>query len=233
MSIICSVDYITALNYKGANLSTKYNNKKHKVYLKLICDDLTLVDAIELAKVSKNILMIDYQGLETNTTYIGLTEPCGVYIGRVIDFGNNITLEDVERIVNDTPAGVTPIINLPNDYKDLHFLWQVAQKFGKVRFCGGKLFAVDGVKIGAIGVDILDKLDIKYDFSSYYLDGTIDVLENVDISSLEIDTTTKPENASKGKSKSSSSTKSSAPKKPAKKSVSFGELLKNSGFGGM
>lgn len=214
MSIICKVDYATALKYKGMNLSTKYNNKKHKVYLKLIGDDFTLTDCIALAKASKNILMIEYQGLQSNATYEGLVENTGVYIGRVYDFGNNITEEDVEKIVASTPAGVIPIIKLPDDYKDLYSIYQFSKTYPTVRFCGGHLFAVDGIKVGAIGVDTLDKIQDKYPMDCFKLDDTEDVLEVVDINELEIDTTSKPE---KAKKQSSSGGNKSVQKKTSKK----------------
>ncbi len=213
MSIICKVDYATALKYKGMSLSTKYNNKKHKVYLKLIGDDFTLTDCIALAKVSKNILMIEYQGLQSNATYENLTENTGVYIGRVYDFGNNITEEDVEKIVASTPAGITPVIKLPDDYKDLYSIYKFSQIHSTVRFCGGHLFAIEGIKVGAIGVDILDKLQDKYSLDCFKLDDTEDVLESVDINELEIDTTTKPERAKK----TSSGSNKSVSKKTSKK----------------
>lgn len=213
MSIICKVDYATALKYKGMNLSTKYNNKKHKVYLKLIGDDFTITDSIALAKVSKNILMVEYQGLQSNSAYEELTENTGVYIGRVYDFGNNITEEDVEKIVASTPAGVTPVIKLPDDYKDLYSIYKFSQIYPTVRFCGGHLFAIDGIKVGAIGVDILDKLQEKYSVDCFKLDDTEDVLELVDINELEIDTTTKPEKVKKA----SSNSNKSASKKTSKK----------------
>ena len=214
MSIICKVDYATALKYKGMNLSTKYNNKKHKVYLKLIGDDFTLTDCIALAKVSKNILMVEYQGLQSNLAYEELTENTGVYVGRVYDFGNNITEEDVEKIAEDSPKGVVPIIKLPDDYKDLYKIYHISKIYPTVRFCGGHLFAIDGVKVGAIGVDVLDKAQDKYSMDCYKLDDTEDVLENVDITSLEIDSSSKPEKAKKS---SSSSSNKSAPKKASKK----------------
>ena len=214
MSIICKVDYTTALKYKGMNLSTKYNNKKHKVYLKLIGDDFTLTDCIALAKVSKNILMVEYQGLQSNSAYEELTENTGVYVGRVYDFGNNITEEDVEKIAEDSPKGVVPIIKLPDDYKDVYKIYHISKTYPTVRFCGGHLFAIDGVKVGAIGVDVLDKAQDKYSMDCYKLDDTEDVLENVDITSLEIDSSSKPE---KVKKSSSSSSNKSAPKKASKK----------------
>lgn len=213
MSIICKVDYATALKYNGMNLSTKYNNKKHKVYLKLIGDDFTLTDCIALAKVSKNILMVEYQGLQSNSAYEELTENTGVYVGRVYDFGNNITEEDVEKIAEDSPKGVVPIIKLPDDYKDLYNIYQISKAHPSVRFCGGHLFAIDGVKVGAIGVDILDKLQDKYSLDCFKLDDTEDVLETVDINELEIDTTTKLERAKKV----SSGGNKSAAKKTSKK----------------
>lgn len=213
MSIICKVDYATALKYKGMNLSTKYNNKKQKVYLKLIGDDFTLTDCIALAKVSKNILMVEYQGLQSNSAYEELTENTGVYVGRVYDFGNNITEEDVEKIAEDSPKGVVPIIKLPDDYKDLYKIYQISKAHPSVRFCGGHLFAIDGVKVGVIGVDILDKLQDKYSLDCFKLDDTEDVLETVDINELEIDTTTKPERAKKV----SSDGNKSAAKKTSKK----------------
>lgn len=222
MAIISSVDYSTALSYKGMNLSAKYNNKKHKVYLKLDCDDYTLEDSINLARVSKNILMVNYQGLETNPAYLNLTQDNGIYIGRIIDFGNNITEDDIQRLISGVPSGVTPIINLPEDYKDLHFIWSISKKYPKVRFCGGNLFAIDGVKVGAIGVDILDKVEAKYDVEAYNLSGRLDALEDVDINTIEITATSKPDKAPKEKKSSSSGTK-----KKSNPSKSFGNIFSN------
>lgn len=211
MAIISSVDYSTALSYKGMNLSAKYNNKKHKVYLKLNCDDLTLADCIELARISKNILMISYQGIDTNITYLNLSEDNGIYIGKVIDFGNNITLEDIERLNNQVPKGVVPIINLPEDYNNLEFLWRASKKFPRIRFSGGKLFAVDGIKVGQIGVDVLEKYESKIDVSSYTLDGCSDCIEVVDINTLDISISSKADKAPREKKNNGSPTKKKAP----------------------
>lgn len=221
MAIISSVDYSTALSYKGMNLSTKYNNKKQKVYLKLNCDDLTLADCLELARLSKNIVMINYQGIDTNVTYLSLTEDSGIYIGKVIDFGNNITLEDIQRIENQVPKGVVPIINLPEDYNNLEFIWRASKKFPRVRFSGGNLFAIEGVKIGQVGVDILSKFETKLDASVYSSDGRTDCVDVVDINTLEITVSAKAEKAPRER-KSSSGTGTQKKKTPT---ASFGSLF--------
>lgn len=229
MAIICSVDYSTALGYKGMNLSAKYNNKKHKVYLKLNCDDYILEDGLSLARVSKNILMVNYQGIGTSQVYLGLTNDTGIYVGRVMDFGNDITEEDIERLVVNIPEGITPIIKLPEDFTNLRFIWEVSKKFPRVRFCGGKLFAIEGVKVGAIGVDILDRVEAKYDDDAYSLGGRVDALEEVDISTLEIKASAKTERTGNGTKRGSSG--STASKK--KVTRDFTDLFDKFQLGGM
>ena len=222
MAIISSVDYSTALSYKGMNLSAKYNNKKQKVYLKLNCDDFTLADCLELARLSKNILMINYQGVDSNPTYLNLTGDTGIYIGKVIDFGNNITLEDIARIDSQVPAGVVPIINLPEDYTNLEFLWKASKQFPRVRYSGGKLFAVDGIKVGQVGIDILSKIESKIDVDCFNLNSRTDCVELVDINTLEITASTKAEKSPREKKSSSSS--ANTPKKKAP-TQTFGNLF--------
>jgi hypothetical protein len=231
MAIISSVDYSTALSYKGMNLSTKYDNKKHKVYFKLVADDYSLQDAINLARVSKNILMINYIGLPSNAYYLSLTSNTGVYIGRVIDFGNNITEEDILGAIKDVPEGVVPIINLPEDFNNINFVWKMCQKYPRIRFCGGNLFAIDGVKIGMVGIDTLDKQGIKYDFDSYAFNNKLDAFDEVDINTLDITASSKPERVVKEK-KSSSSTSDSSPKKKSNQSEKFKGLFGNFQIGG-
>lgn len=229
MAIICSVDYSTALGYKGMNLSAKYNNKKHKVYLKLNCDDYILEDGLSLARVSKNILMVNYQGIGTSQVYLGLTNDTGIYVGRVMDFGNDITEEDIERLVINIPEGITPIIKLPEDFTNLRFIWEVSKKFPRVRFCGGKLFAIEGVKVGAIGVDVLDRVEAKYGEDAYSLGGRVDALEEVDISTLEIKASSKAERT--GNSTKRGSSGSTASKK--KVTRDFTDLFDKFQLGGM
>lgn len=213
MAIICNVDYNTALEFKGYNLKGKYQNKNQQIYLRVTCDDRTLKESIDLARGSKNILMLEYQGVdseEVNTVLSANTE--GVYIGKVFDFGNNIKETDIENLVADLPVCVVPIISLPDDFKDLELLYHLSKKFPNVRFCGGQLFSISGVKVGAIGVDTLAKRGIKFSEESYRLSGTKDVIECVDFDSLTIEKTTKAEKTTK-KKKGNSKTPNKAKKK--------------------
>lgn len=226
MAILCTVNVDTAREYKGLTLSTKYNGKKHKVYFKLVCSDDTIAEGLTLARNSTNILMIDYQGFDSQNEYYKNITSTDVYVGRLSQLGSNLDESDIERVLEDTPSGVVPIIDLPEDFNDMHLLWQLSKRYPTVRFCGGNLFSIDGVKVGAIGIDILEKHNIKYDESNYLLNNTADVLEVVDVNSLEIDTSSKPEKASKPREKKSSS--DSSAKKTSSTSMkkkSFQDLL--------
>lgn len=218
MSIICKVDYSTALKYKGLNLKAKYNGKKHQVCLKVVCDDFTLQECIELAKSSPSIVMLEYQGLETNKSYLDL-KPCGVYIGKVFDLGNNFTRDDIVSIDTDTPDGVVPIIHLPDDFNNIEFIWKLSKEFNRIRFCGGYLFNIEGIKIGAVGSDILSSGNFKLNSEESIYQGIDDVIEQADISILDIETTATKSESTKSLNKSPKS----APKK--KQSVSFANLL--------
>lgn len=218
MSLICSVDYTVALQYKNMSLSTKYNNRKHKVYLKVLCNEFSLELAQALARESKNILMVEYQGLQSSQAFLEY-KPNGSYVGYVTEVGNNISEEEVRELHTDTPAGMTLVLRLPNDFTNLELLSDLSQVFPDVRFCGGCLFPVEGIKVGAIGVDILEKANIKFDESSYILDRTDDVLENVPIEILTIET-------SVATGKKASTKKAPGEKKPAKKpSISYASLM--------
>lgn len=229
MSIICSVDYGTAQKYRGKNLSAKYNNKKHKVYLKLHADDSNFQDCIELAKQSRNILMVSYQGMGSWDEYGFLSGARGVYIGCPMDFGVDVSEADITRAIEEIPDTVTPIINLPRSYTDLEFLWRVSQSHPRVRFSGGTLFAVDGLRIGEIGVDVLQKAEVKFGVDAYRLRTGVDALENVGIATLELDVTGKAESARVSKPKSTVTSK----KKTDNIRGRIGALFLNSDFGGL
>lgn len=193
MSVVCNVSVAEAKAYRGVSIKAKYNGKKQQVLLRLLCDETNVKEAVDLARVSKNVAMLEYQG---NDEYkaLSLMRNTGVYIGRVFNCGNNIDESELERLVDDVPQCVTPIIYFPDDFSDLELVWKLAQKFPNVRFCGGKLFAIEGIKIGAVGLDTLDKAGIKYEEESYIIDGTMDVIDSVSFSDLsEIETSAKAE----------------------------------------
>lgn len=229
MSIVCSVDYGTAQKYKGKNLSAKYNNKKHRVYLKLHADDSNLQDCIELAKQSRNILMVSYQGMGSWEEYGFLNGARGVYVGCPMDFGVDVSEADIQRAIEEIPESVTPIVNLPRSYTDLEFLWRVSKAYPRVRFSGGTLFAVDGLRVGEIGVDVLQKAEVKFGADSYRLRSGVDALENVSISTLEIDMTGKADTPKASKPKSTGTPK----KKTDNIRSRIGSLFLNSDLGGL
>ena len=92
-------------------------------------------------------------------------------------------------MLDDIQQGVTLIVHLPSGYCSLGKLWQLTKSFPTVRFCGGLLFDVEGVNVGMVGLDTLDRFKGKYDESSYMIDGTDNCVPDLDILELEIDTT--------------------------------------------
>ena len=161
MSVICEIDYLNAKKYIGKNVSTKINNKKHKVFFKVCCDNTNFIESIDFVSKDDNFICIDYRGLSDSDDYTHLSDNKGTYIIRVYELGNNITSDDVENVINETPKYVTPIIKLPEDFNDLRLIWEFSKHYPKVRFCGGDLFNCSGCRLGCCGLDLMRSLGIK------------------------------------------------------------------------
>ena len=223
MAIIVKADYNVVSVYNNKSVTTKYNGKKHKVLFKLACDDTNLMESINLAKSSDNIVMLDYQGLTDAPAYLGLTEPSSVYVGKTFTFGNNITKEDIQGVLDETPLGITPIIKLPDDFNNLELVYKLCEEFPRIRFCGGHLFCLSECRIGCCGVDVIEKTGIKYSLENYSKTGCCCALEVVDYVGLEFDVSAK--NAKQSSQRTSHNKKQVKPKKTLK----FSDLLYSNG----
>ena len=215
MSVIVKASYETASKYANGRVVTKVNNKKHQVYFRVPCDDYSLNACIELAKNSSNVLMLDYEGLPMSPSFMALTEPTGVYIGIKIEVGMDLSEDDIVRIINDIPAGVIPIIKLPDEYKNIRFVYNMSQKYDRIRFCGGTMFNISGCRLGCCGADILDKNNIKFPADSMIHNGCSCGLEVVDEEGLEFEVSQKAVRQSRAPKTPREKSNSTAPKKKA------------------
>ena len=214
--LIAKTDYEVANRFRNIGATTKIGNKKHQVFFKVYCDDLTIDECLDLFRASRNVLMLEYQG---NLSTLAIKDLKGVYITKVYDFGNNITEEEIKDVVEELPDGMVGIIRVPQEYSDMHFVYNMSQKYPNIRFCGGTMFCFDGCRIGCCGRDILDKNGIKYDKNQYMFEGCSCAIETVLADDIELEEG-KPYKSSDGKG--SGSKKSS---KSSKKAVKMQDLM--------
>lgn len=217
MSVIVRTSYDNAKEYKGKGVSTKIGNKKHSVFFKVIIDDFSIEEALN--NFDSNIIMYDYQGTLSNPLYLGIDDS-NIYISRSYEFGNDITENDIIEVINEVPKGVTPIIKLPEDYKDFEFVCRMCDKYPRIRFCGGVMFCATGCRLGCCGRDILDNAGIKYQDNSYIKEGCSCALSIISDEGLDLEITEKKVKEKKKKSSTSSSTTSRKTK-----TKMFGDLL--------
>lgn len=138
-TVIVKADLATAKQYTGKSLSVKIGKKKFSAVLRVNVDDFNIAEAIELAKRDANILMLNYVGSHEGIKGVNT---CGVYVAWGIDVGSDVTEDDIQRLYDDVPDGVTLIVKLPEGYKNIRFLYDMSHKFDRVRFCGGSLFCL-------------------------------------------------------------------------------------------
>lgn len=182
--LLVKASFEIANKFKHSSVITKLGNKKHQCYFKLYCDDTDIDECLELARSSKNVVMLEYQGsLPTLTT----KDLSGVYITKVFDFGMDINETDIEGVTELLPDGVTAVIKVPSEYTDMRFIYNMSQKHKSVRFCGGTTFCFEGCNLGCCGRDILDKANIKYDKSEYLHTGCSCAAETVLADEVELE----------------------------------------------
>ncbi len=159
MSVIVKGSYQELEQYKGLNTSMVHLKKKHRVFFKVICDEHTVEDSVALFNSYRNVLYLEYIGLPETLQNIDLK---GAYIGVVQEFKMDVTVEDVELVLQGLPKGVTLIAKLPLECHDMYLVEHLSKKYDNIRFCGGNLFLLDGCKIGCCGADTLKSRGLSY-----------------------------------------------------------------------
>ena len=156
--------------YIGKRVKGLVNGKEVVLYFRLLCDEMDVMDGIDLVAKNDNILLLDYIGSDFCPVYMNLTkETVGdVCVIRITDVETELTEKFVGGVVNDTPSGVIPVLRLPEKFKDLELLYKLNQIYPNVRFCGGTLFVVEGCNIGCC------KKGVSYDLDAFYRNGVCD-----------------------------------------------------------
>ena len=142
--------------------------------------------------------------------------------------GNVFNECDLDILLNDAcfpePKGVITLVRLPKDYSDMRNLKKLCSEHPTVRFIGGKLLGVEGVRIG--------RYDEGKEKMSPVFDEIYDTFVEVDLNDLDglqeivKRTRSKAEGVVKAKS-SKKSSKSSSVKKQPKRIETFSKLFSN------
>lgn len=124
--------------------------KKYVGKVVIPCEDKKTPD-----KVSFNVVVTDgdtgiykeLTGIEKFVTFVG--NPASFcpteYEGKVF---NEYSLEDLKAEKVGEVKGITTIVRLPNGYCDMKTLYDLSIRYPFVRFIGGNLLAIEGIKIG-------------------------------------------------------------------------------------
>lgn len=188
MSVIVKADLSEVKQYTGKSVTTKIGKKNHPVLFRVNVDDFTVEEGIDIAKRDANIIMLNYIGSQAGLTNIVSK---GVYITYAVEVGNDVTEEDIIKYLNNTPDGVTLVIKLPDDFKNIRFAYDMSVKYDKVRFCGGCLFCFDECKFGCVGRDICTQRGIKFDDTEYIKIGCSCCVPVEDFADVELAISTK------------------------------------------
>lgn len=225
MALLVKVDLETAKQYAGNAVTAKVGNKKHQVLFWVDTDDFTLVDAVKEAERDRNILFLSYTGTPNHLNMF--VEPLNKdwvrpeYFNLVqeVELGEDLRVEDVNRVMSEFQPWVTVVIKVPETYYDMRMIQYFCRVYPNIRFVGGKFCNVEGVRLGYYDSALLDKLDVKYapkltmdkDYTGVL---QVEKLENIELVSTPLK-----------EAKKQGTTKTAKPSKKNARTMRFSELL--------
>lgn len=168
MALLVKVDLETAKQYAGNIVTTKVGNKKHQVLFWVDTDDFTLVDAVNEAEKDRNILFLSYTGTPDHLRMFAeplnkdWSNPSYFNLVQEIELGEDLRVEDVNRVMSEFQPWVTVVIRVPETYYDMRMIQYFCRVYPNIRFVGGTFCNVEGVRLGYYEDSLLDKLDVKY-----------------------------------------------------------------------
>jgi hypothetical protein len=122
--------------------------------------------------------------------------------------------EDLESILEEV-EGVVPMLVLPEGYSDMRELCNIAAKYPNLRFIGGNLLEIPGLKIG--------RYDKGKEKMSSVFNGVYDIFQEIKLEDIEVQ---KVMSKVRSKSPKAKSTSSSKPKKVSSKDRQAETFLK-------
>ena len=211
-SVIAKIDLDDMKEYHNKTVTTKIKTRKYSVKFRVAVDEYNMNEAVKLAKSDSNIIMLAYDGVGYGLK--NLTESLdGVYFGWVVPVKLNVTEEDIKSYLSFAKDGVSIIFKVPDEYKDIEFMYKMMEKYPNIRFCGGKAFCFDECRFGCCGRDICQKAGIQVTNKDYWREGCCCALDVYNADELVLSVTEKVTSAKSGK-KLSSEKKSSSKAKP-------------------
>ena len=209
----CSLEESQSFNGKLSVAGTS-----DKVSLNVLVTDESESDVFD--RVGSNVKFITFVGKKATYCPTGLE-------GRVF---NQYSFQDLENGSISPSMGVTDLVALDSDFCNMKVLSEYCEKYPSVRFIGGNLLQVDGVRIGRVS-EGREKLPIVLDgvydsFVEVNLNDLEGVSEKVSKAKrgLEISSEGKKRGGSKGGSKTSKEPKE---KKVSKRAQSLAMFLNN------
>ena len=138
MELLASCTLEEAKNLSGKLMvePEEEGGKPIPVKLNIICNP-DEVSAVKM--IGGNVRCVTFIG-DSKPNFDGFTDLSNVF--------HEVTLDELEVSGAYVVDGLTTLVRVPDDYKDMHYLANLCRERKDVRVIGGNLLAVEGLRIG-------------------------------------------------------------------------------------
>lgn len=198
----CSYEESKKYNSKIVLVSEEENNKKpEEVVLNIVTDNPNevFVGGKGVAKCVTTTVSPNYCPNELKDN-----------IFRLYNLGDDLST------VEEEIEGVVPMLVLPEGYSDMREVYNIAVKYPRLRFIGGNLLEIPGIKIG--------RYDKGKEKMPAVFDGVYDMFSEVNLADIKVQRV-----LSKARSKSNSSSSKKSVSTKSKKTETFSKFFGGEG----
>lgn len=159
--------------YENTSVTAKGTGRKQTAKFIIDIDDYNYKEVFEYARNCNHIIHANYIGSDELLQTIQI--PDGLYVTKTYTLVDINDSTEITNFVNTIPQGITPVIRIPEQYKDLDILmmwvYYTCANYPTIRVVGGNFFALEGTRVGYIGRDMYETDDSsKYEYNEYCFD---------------------------------------------------------------
>lgn len=151
--MILKIDYADML---GTGISVIKGKAKKKPDIIMVVNESNVADAI--VKYGSMVKRFLYTGVEYGVLN-GLD--CSKLMVKVVVDSGEENMEVIDAKLSAVPD-VNVVLSFAEGYSNMHFIRDVCQRYSRVRVCGGHFCQLEGVRLGCVSKDDVQRLTRNY-----------------------------------------------------------------------
>lgn len=150
---------ILKIAYKDVEEDYAINsNNSTQMYMRISVNEEDIEEAVERFRDNPFVVGFDYRG--KNIELLNKLDTHGKSV--FVRIKHNEDVNSLSAFLNALPEFIKVVMTLPENYRDLRKLYEISNGHNNLRFCGGMLLRLPGLKIGCVQPEDISNKDVGF-----------------------------------------------------------------------